>query len=105
MNKPIEEMAIEFAKINCNEKGCGCCDLIDEYGSLELSCEDYLKYKEMAQTFYNAGYRKASDVAREIFAEIEHSFMYRNADIYSGDIFIDKVDFAEFKKKYGVTEE
>lgn len=70
-DKQIEEMAVEFAKINCNSKGCHCCDLIDEYGSLELSCEDYLIYKNMAETFYNAGYRKASEVAEKIFAELD----------------------------------
>jgi signal recognition particle GTPase len=30
-----------------------------------------LDYRWLAQAIYNAGYRKASDVAREIFAEIE----------------------------------
>ena len=69
MEKQIEEIAVEFAKINCNSKGCHCCDHVDEYGSLELSCEDYLMYKNMAETFYNAGYRKASDVARETITE------------------------------------
>jgi hypothetical protein len=56
--KQIEEMAVEFAKINCNPKGCYSCNLCDEYGSLELNCEDYLYYRTMAETFYNAGYRK-----------------------------------------------
>ena len=59
--KQIEEMAVEFAKINCNPKGCYSCNLCDEYGSLELSCEDYLVYRKMAETFYNAGYRKQSE--------------------------------------------
>ena len=57
-NNEIEEMAVEFAKINCNPKGCYGCNLCDEYGSLELNCEDYLYYRRMAETFYNAGYRK-----------------------------------------------
>ena len=59
--KQIEEMAVEFAKINCNPKGCYACNLCDEYGSLELNCEDYLYYRTMAETFYNAGYRKQSE--------------------------------------------
>lgn len=59
--KQIEEMAVEFAKINCNPKGCYSCNLCDEYGSLELNCEDYLYYRTMAETFYNAGYRKQSE--------------------------------------------
>ena len=57
----VEEMAVEFAKINCNPKGCYSCNLCDEYGSLELNCEDYLFYRKMAETFYNAGYRKQSE--------------------------------------------
>lgn len=57
----IEEMAVEFAKINCNPKGCYGCNLCDEYGSLELNCEDYLSYRTMAETFYNAGYRKQKE--------------------------------------------
>lgn len=59
----IEEMTVEFAKINCNPKGCYNCNLCDEYGSLELSCEDYLYYRTMAETFYNAGYRKIPEGA------------------------------------------
>ena len=46
------------------------CDLCDEYGSLKLNCEDYLRYRTMSETFYNAGYRKAPEVAREIVEEI-----------------------------------
>ena len=98
-NKQIEEMAVEFAKINCNSKGCHCCDLIDEYGSLELSCEDYLTYKQMAETFYNAGYRKASEVAEEIFAEIE-KILDQKFSINHGVVLISKEEFAELKKKY-----
>ena len=70
IDKQIEEMTVEFAKINCNPKGCYSCDLCDEYGSLKLNCEDYLRYRTMSETFYNAGYRKAPEVAREIVEEI-----------------------------------
>ena len=77
-DKQIEEMAVEFAKINCNPKGCYSCDLCDEYGSLKLNCEDYLRYRTMAETFYNAGYRKAPEVAREIFEEIEEAIVQSN---------------------------
>ena len=55
---------------------------------------------EDAEALYNAGYRLATEVAEEIFAEIEKRFMYRANDAYKGDIFIDSVDFAELKKKY-----
>lgn len=48
----------------------------------------------------NKGYVKTTDVAEEIFAEIEKRFMYRTNDAYKGDIFIDSVDFAELKKRY-----
>ena len=57
--KQIEEMAVELAKIYCNPKGCFGCNLCDEYGSLELNCEDYLHYRTTAETLYNAGYAKA----------------------------------------------
>jgi hypothetical protein len=90
--KQIEEMAVEFAKINCNPKGCYSCNLCDEYGSLELNCEDYLYYRTMAETFYTAGYRKASDVAEEIFAEIE--------DVLNNIGYFDELDFNALKKKY-----
>ena len=64
--KQIEEMAVELAKIICNPKGCFGCNLCDEYGSLELNCEDYLYYRKMAESLYNAGYRKQSEGKWEI---------------------------------------
>ena len=99
-DKHVEEMAVEFAKINCNSKGCHCCDLIDEYGSLELSCEDYLTYKQMAETFKNAGYRKTSDVAREIFEDIENNYADFLFDGHRNIVVLTEKDFAELKKKY-----
>ena len=58
----------------------------------------------IAEYFYNKGYRKASEVAREIFEEIEDAFSkmnvirlrvfpYGSLDIIHGTI-------AELKKKY-----
>lgn len=44
----------------------------------------------------NAGYRKASDVAREIFEEIENSLMYDGK--YIGHI--SQKNFERLKKKY-----
>ena len=61
-----------------------------------LNCE----YKLLAEHLYNAGYRKASDVAREIFEEIESIVDKRTA--WNGNIYnlLLKRDFAELKKKY-----
>ena len=109
-DKQIEEMAVEFAKINCNPKGCYNCNLCDEYGSLELNCEDYLSYRTMAETFYNAGYRKSTDVARDIFAEIEKETNTYEVPFSNGEIkglivmAIDKEDYNSIKKKYTVTD-
>ena len=85
--KQIEEMA----KICCNtcEFGCGFngeCDLDTDYRTCGVT-------KETAEHLYNAGYRKASEVAREIFEEIEretknHGICYTQRKI------------AELKKKY-----
>lgn len=58
--KQIEEMTLEIAKLFCNPKGCYNCNLCDVYGSLELSCEEYLSYRRMASVLYAAGYRKQS---------------------------------------------
>jgi hypothetical protein len=54
---------------------------------------------DCAEALYNAGYRKASDVAMEIFAEIEEVvYKYLNVAAYStGDMVY---DLDELKKKY-----
>ena len=46
----------------------------------------------IAEELYNAGYRKAQDVAREIFAEIE--------DVLNNIGYFDEIDFKALKKKY-----
>ena len=56
--KQIEEMALQFAKKYCKACGCESCDWAYEFGTKEESCEDYLHYKQMAEHFYNLGYRK-----------------------------------------------
>lgn len=67
----------------------------------DLDCQDCF-----ARLFYAKGYRKQSEVAREIFAEIE----------YYASIILDEYGFHEFfkihcdkiaelKKKYGVTDD
>jgi hypothetical protein len=114
-DKQIEEMAIELSKVNCKPKGCGYCYL--EYGTLENSCEEYLFYKKMAIALYNEGYRKAEDVAEEIFAEIDdfqrtlrHIFLdmcdgndYNTLNLLQIDSAIEALfdsRIAELKKKY-----
>lgn len=98
--KQIEEMAVEFAKINCNQKGCYSCNLCDEYGSLELNCEDYLHYRTMAETFYNAGYRKASEVAEEIFAEIEENLNNLIRYYKEKRKYVTEVEYSELEQRY-----
>ena len=59
--KLIEEMALQFAKKYCKTCGCENCDWAYEFGTKEESCEDYLHYKQMAEHFYNLGYRDCKD--------------------------------------------
>ena len=52
-----------------------------------------------SKMLYIKGYRKASDVAREIFEEIEEHFKaYEYFDAYGFDDLV--IDIAELKKKY-----
>ena len=44
---------------------------IEEIASIIAKNEDLCRSATIASAIYNAGYRKASDVAREIFEEIE----------------------------------
>ena len=57
-DKQIVEMTKDLCDIQCNGMRCNICD---------TGCE----WRMLAIALYNAGYRKASDVAREIFEEIE----------------------------------
>ena len=72
--KQIEEMA----DILCEAKGHDC------NGGDDCRCV------KQAEALYNAGYRKASEVAEEIFAEIEEHIMLE----------FNEVAYAELKKKY-----
>lgn len=56
--KQIEEMARDLCNIDCKGMKCNVCDA---YG-----CE----YRMQAEALYNAGYRKSTEVAEEIFGEI-----------------------------------
>ena len=57
-DKQIEEMTNDLCDIDCKGMKCNACD---SYG-----CE----YRMQAEALYDAGYRKASEVAREIAEEI-----------------------------------
>lgn len=86
-DKQIEEMA-KHCPCYFGEKCC-----ID--GELPEKCDMLCQFGTYAEILYNAGYRKSTDVAEEIFAEIEEAV---------GDI-IDRFPFAkikclELKKKY-----
>ena len=72
-DKQIENMTKDLCDIDCKGMKCNVCD---SYG-----CE----YRMQAEALYNAGYRKASEVAREIFGEIEkqlarYSHLHRYAE-------------------------
>lgn len=88
-NKQIEEMArvIEKMPWRIEQDGLGC---------------RITNNTELAEYFYNAGYCKSTDVAEEIFAEIE-SKLTLNKTTHCGQKFYYirlKDDIAELKKKY-----
>ena len=73
--------------IEAMSESCGSC-----FGSGEAEC------------IYNAGYRKSSDVAREIFEEIDKIVICKV--IHHGEIAYDVTDeYAELKKKYTHSED
>lgn len=79
-DKQIEEMA-KLTKQRCRiDNLCGSCTW--------ETCNDCL-----SEALYNAGYRKAPEVAREIFEEIESMEI-------NGIIYTFSSNFAELKKKY-----
>ena len=84
--KQIEEMAKDICRV---EERCivGC--------QPTPKCRAF-KYAERA---YAKGYRLASDVAREIFAEIETSLCYK---LIGGEmhLVIREEDYLHYKKKY-----
>lgn len=88
MNKQIEEMA----KVLCGiTKPCKDC-------RLNSQCLAY----NSADVLYNAGYRKASEVAREFFVEIERNIFWIES-IYQKIPCLPNGFIAELKKKYEVT--
>ena len=77
MEKQIEEMTKDLCDIQCKGMKCNVCD---SYG-----CE----YRMQAEALYNAGYRKASEVAEEIFAEInEFKKQYASGDIDGHTLYV-----------------
>ena len=61
-NKQIEEIAEILCRYKADDGTC--------IVTLR-ECDHTCAYTQYGETLYNAGYRKASDVAREIFEEIE----------------------------------
>ena len=81
--------------------------VIDEYTE-PLSARDIHKAEfseRFAEALYNAGYRKTSDVAREIFEEItkcaKHKWERQESGVYDITAWeISILDIAKLKKKY-----
>ena len=88
MNK--DKQISEIAKILVEYEDCGDCQKCKYHNS----CGE----ERIATNLYEAGYRKQSEVAREIFEEIEHAIDY--AEIEWGTIFGVKCSIAAVKKKY-----
>lgn len=92
--KQIEEIA--------NDLNMHCCSLAEQFCG-EMSCNSCI-----TNYLYNAGYRKASEVAEEIFAEIEEKLSanlcgeFREDSIEWFDYYslLLAEDIAELKKKY-----
>ena len=91
-NKQIEEMALTEVDILANDLNQHCADLADNYcgGISCLAC--------LAHGMIDKGYRKASEVAEEIFAEIEDLDIQLNRGDLDIKYFGSAV--AELKKKY-----
>ena len=95
-DKQIEEMANDYYEAMLKARGT--------LGSMNKGAP-----KWYAKELYAKGYRKANEVAREIFEEIERILDFNT---FEGDVFIGKYfdidlknDLAELKKKYTESEE
>ena len=86
-NRQINDMAraMCFQRESCTAKSC-----------INVNCEKTW----LAEALYNAGYRKASDVAREIFEEIESELLNDITDYHGCYSVWYQNKFAELKKKY-----
>ena len=98
-DKQIEEMA---------RHSCFPCLMGNGKCAVDLNPSECYVAQETANKLYSAGYRKASEVAREIFEEIEkildrHSISYHKIGEIFGEHYYDGVmqfDIDELKKKY-----
>ena len=85
--KQIEEIAVILTDGGCTK--CNC----DENG--KFNCLPMYN----AQLLYNAGYRKQSEVAKEIFEEIDNIiYNLRDSPFYSSSDAV--YELTELKKKY-----
>lgn len=82
--KQIEEMARDLCECYNSDGSCW-----QDDKPCDLRCDEYTN----AQYLYDKGYRKASDVAEEIFAEIEQIF-------FDNEVVINITRYNELKKKY-----
>lgn len=83
-----EKQIEEIAKAMC--AGCP-----DNKECMHCLCADWYK----AESIYNAGYRKADDVAKEIFEEIDNIiYNLKDSPFYSSSDAV--YELTELKKKY-----
>lgn len=95
-DKQIEEMA----KNICSEYDCIIpCQSCAYYEY--ANCRDV----KSAEKLYNAGYRKSTDLAREIFEEIEKNMVAIDDIDFNHFRAIGRRTFAELKKKYTKSED
>ena len=84
------ERLLRVRKIDIEKQGCDLYSLLHKAETEEQSLARYL---------IDCGYCKASDLAEEIFAEIEEMVITEKSN--DGCVFyLDKVELAELKKKY-----
>ena len=97
MEKQIEEMVVLMCGERKKHKSCKGCK------SGNLNANAYCRIEHYAEALYNAGYRKASDVVKEIFEEIERIAMSKidgdlSIAVLNDTYYIEAID--ELKKKY-----
>lgn len=93
-DKQIDEMAkvIENGVNICAKKPCEDCDFC---GADDCMCQNLVIAKEL----HTAGYRKASDVAREIIDDLESQILPSGKGLYAFPIITHEF-IAELKNKY-----
>ena len=96
MNK--EKQIEEMAKDMCEYYYEGTC--YQDKKPCDCKCETFTD----AQYLYAKGYRKASEVAEEIFAEIEEITMHGITSFGLQTMTMGECAFAELKKKYTESE-